>query len=77
VRGTSLPGLLLANFTRDLGCRTSLTSSQTARFAKRVFPHIQGRVLAQTSPRNAYDKDKIVAHARAYAKAYNAEGISK
>ncbi|GFZ45842.1 hypothetical protein JCM24511_03574 [Saitozyma sp. JCM 24511] len=48
----------------------------TARFAKRVFPHIQGRVLAQTSPRNAYDKDKIVAHARAYAKAYNAEGIS-
>lgn len=50
---------------------------QTARFAKRVFPHIQGRVLAQTSPRNAYDKDKIVAHARAYAKAYNAEGISK
>jgi transaldolase len=55
----------------------SLTSSQTARFAKRVFPHIQGRVLAQTSPRNAYDKDKIVAHARAYAKAYNAEGISK
>ena len=55
----------------------ALTLSQTARFAKRVFPHIQGRVLAQTSPRNAYDKDKIVAHARAYAKAYNAEGISK
>jgi transaldolase len=65
------------SFWGTLGARMSLTSSQTARFAKRVFPHIQGRVLAQTSPRNAYDKDKIVAHAHAYAKAYNAEGISK
>ncbi|WVQ78620.1 hypothetical protein IAT38_000706 [Cryptococcus sp. DSM 104549] len=49
----------------------------TARFAKRVFPYIQGRVLAQTTPSEAYDKEKIIAHARAYAKAYEAEGISR
>ncbi|KAK8869560.1 hypothetical protein IAR55_000127 [Kwoniella newhampshirensis] len=49
----------------------------TAKFAKRVIPYIQGRVLAQTTPSNAFDKEKIMAHARAYAKAYEAEGITR
>ena len=42
-----------------------------------VIPHIKGRVLAQVSPSNAYKKDEIIAHARKYQKAYNAEGVSK
>ncbi|WWD16179.1 hypothetical protein CI109_100604 [Kwoniella shandongensis] len=49
----------------------------TARFAKRVQPYITGRVLAQTTPSEAYDKEKIIAHARAYDKAYQAEGITR
>ncbi|AAW41950.1 transaldolase, putative [Cryptococcus deneoformans JEC21] len=49
----------------------------TARFAKRVIPYIQGRVLAQTTPTKAFDKDAIISHARAYDKAFQAEGISR
>ncbi|ODN87426.1 transaldolase [Cryptococcus wingfieldii CBS 7118] len=49
----------------------------TARFAKRVFPHIQGRVLAQTTPSQGFNKQAIIDHARAYDKAYQAEGISR
>ncbi|ORY25073.1 putative transaldolase [Naematelia encephala] len=47
-----------------------------ARIAKKVFPLLSGRVLAQTSPSHAYDVDYIVNHARSYVKALNAEGIS-
>lgn len=47
-----------------------------ARIATKVVPLISGRVLAQTSCTHAYDVDKIVAHARRYAAAYNAEGIT-
>ncbi|WVQ77665.1 hypothetical protein IAR50_007354 [Cryptococcus sp. DSM 104548] len=49
----------------------------TARFAARVFPHIQGRVLAQTSPSEPFNKQAIIDHARAYDKAFQAEGISR
>ncbi|OXC65858.1 hypothetical protein AYX13_05235 [Cryptococcus neoformans] len=49
----------------------------TARSAKRVIPYIQGRVLAQTTPTKAFDKDAIISHARAYDKAFQAEGISR
>jgi transaldolase len=48
----------------------------TAELAAQVKPHIQGRVLAQTSPHNAYDADKIAAHARSYKKAYASVGIT-
>jgi len=45
------------------------------RLVARVFPHISGRVLAQTLPSHAYDTDYIVNQARGYIKAMNAEGI--
>ncbi|KAK4685477.1 hypothetical protein P7C73_g4668, partial [Tremellales sp. Uapishka_1] len=47
----------------------------TTRFAKRVLPLLQGRVLAQTSPAEAYNMQAIVDHARAYAASFNKEGI--
>ena len=42
-----------------------------------MLPLISGRVLAQTSPSHAYDEEYVVANARRYAKAFNAEGITK
>jgi hypothetical protein len=60
-----------------MGLDRNRLTGQSARLAKRVIPHIRGRVLVQTLPTNAYDKDKIVAHATAYAKAFNDEGIPK
>ena len=50
---------------------------QTAKFAKRMQPYISGRVLAQTLPSNAYNKEEVIADARRYVKAYAAEGITK
>jgi len=59
--------------------KTSDTVSlrQTARFAKNIVPLISGRVLAQVSPRFGYDQKAVEDHARAYKKAFNAEGISE
>ncbi|ORY28301.1 putative transaldolase [Naematelia encephala] len=48
----------------------------TAKFHKKLIHMISGRVLAQVFPTNAYDKEAIIAHARKYRDAYNAEGIS-
>ncbi|PMD56074.1 aldolase [Hyaloscypha bicolor E] len=39
--------------------------------------NIQGRVLLQTSPFHAYDIEKVVAHARSYAREFEQVGISK
>ncbi|KAK0100209.1 hypothetical protein ONS95_008548 [Cadophora gregata] len=39
--------------------------------------NIQGRVLLQTSPFHAYDTDKVVEHARNYAREFEKVGISK
>ncbi|KAI5884983.1 aldolase [Schizophyllum commune H4-8] len=41
------------------------------------LPNIQGRVLLQTSPFHAYDKDKVVEHARSYAREFEKVGISR
>ncbi|WVR05421.1 hypothetical protein IAU60_002436 [Kwoniella sp. DSM 27419] len=49
----------------------------SVRFAKRVLPYIQGRVLVQASPSNAYKQDLIESHVRAYDKAFQSEGISR
>ncbi|WVQ69764.1 hypothetical protein V866_008021 [Kwoniella sp. B9012] len=49
----------------------------SVRFAKRVLPYIQGRVLVQASPRNAYNRDAIEAHVRAYDKVFQEEGIPR
>ncbi|WRT67419.1 uncharacterized protein IL334_004390 [Kwoniella shivajii] len=49
----------------------------SVRFAKRVLPYIQGRVLVQASPRNAYNQDAIEAHVRAYDKVFQDEGIPR
>lgn len=38
---------------------------------------ITGRVFAQTSTRFAYDVDRTVEHAHRYAKAFEAEGITR
>lgn len=51
-------------------------SFQVARIAKNVIPVISGRVLAQVSTNYAYDKAKVVEHARRYAKAFNDVGIT-
>lgn len=58
-------------------CIAMLKCPQIARFAKRVLPLISGRVLAQTSPSHAYDEEYVVENARRYARAFNAEGITK
>ncbi|RDL36003.1 Uncharacterized protein BP5553_06615 [Venustampulla echinocandica] len=39
--------------------------------------NIQGRVLLQTSPFHAYSTEKVVEHARAYAREFESVGISK
>lgn len=44
---------------------------------KRNLPNVSNRVLLQTSPSDAYDTDKIVAHARKYAAEFERIGISK
>lgn len=44
---------------------------------KENINNIQGRVLLQTSPFFAYDTDKVVEHARAYAAEFDKVGISK
>ena len=54
-----------------------MSRRQTARFAKNIVPLISGRVLAQVSPRFGYDQKAVEDHARAYKKAFNAEGISE
>ena len=38
---------------------------------------IQGRVLVQVSPSYAYDKDKVLEHARAYDKEFQKLGIPR
>lgn len=50
---------------------------QLARIAATVAPHISGKVLSQTSPSHAYDKDYIVMDARRRYNAYIAAGIPK
>lgn len=39
--------------------------------------NLQGRVLLQSSAFHAYDTDKVVAHARSYAREFEKAGISK
>lgn len=39
--------------------------------------NIQGRVLLQSSAFHAYDTEKVVAHARSYAREFEKAGISK
>lgn len=46
-------------------------------FCAKNIPNIQGRVLLQTSPFYAYDKDKVIAHARNYAAEFEKAGISR
>ncbi|GFZ48393.1 hypothetical protein JCM24511_06141 [Saitozyma sp. JCM 24511] len=46
-----------------------------AKLAARVFPHISGRVLAQTLPTHSYDTEYMVKQARAFVKAFKDEGI--
>ncbi|KAG0706889.1 hypothetical protein DFH29DRAFT_797607 [Suillus ampliporus] len=51
----------------------------TVLLASKVIPYLDktGRVLAQTSPRTAYNKDATVSHARALISAFDKHGISK
>lgn len=54
----------------------ALTPAKVARIAAKVTPLISGRVLAQTSPSNAYDEEYVYNHAKLYASAFNAAGIT-
>ncbi|KAL1406154.1 hypothetical protein Q8F55_007838 [Vanrija albida] len=47
-----------------------------ARIAAKVTPLISGRVLAQTSPSHADDEEYVYNHAKLYASAFNAAGIT-
>lgn len=51
----------------------------TVLLASKVIPYLDkaGRVLAQTSPRTAYDKDATVAHAKALINVFGKYGISR
>lgn len=51
----------------------------TVLLASKVIPYLDkaGRVLAQTSPRTAYDKDATVAHAKALINVFGKHGISR
>ncbi|KAG2133066.1 hypothetical protein BD769DRAFT_1603432 [Suillus cothurnatus] len=51
----------------------------TVLLASKVIPYLDktGRVLAQTSPRTAYDKDATVAHAKALISVFGKHGISR
>jgi transaldolase len=50
---------------------------QSALLCAKNIQNIQGRVLLQSSAFGAYDTDKVVAHARAYARELEREGIPK
>lgn len=45
--------------------------------SKANIDNIQGRVLLQTLPSNAYDTQKTLEHARAYAREFESVGVSK
>ncbi|KAJ5239290.1 hypothetical protein N7468_003909 [Penicillium chermesinum] len=45
--------------------------------SKANIDNIQGRVLLQTLPSNAYDTEKTLEHARAYAREFESVGVSK
>lgn len=51
----------------------------TVLLASKVIPYLDktGRVLVQTSPRTAYDKDATVAHAKALINVFGKHGISR
>jgi hypothetical protein len=42
-----------------------------------MLPHISGRLLAQTSAHHAFDEEYVYQNAKRYARAWNAEGITK
>ncbi|KAL4978736.1 hypothetical protein BDW66DRAFT_148945 [Aspergillus desertorum] len=44
---------------------------------KRSIDHIQGRVLLQTSPSQAYEGQRVLEHARLYASEFESVGISR
>ncbi|OJJ96423.1 hypothetical protein ASPACDRAFT_125025 [Aspergillus aculeatus ATCC 16872] len=44
---------------------------------KKSIDHISGRVLLQVSPSEAYNGEKVLEHARLYAKEFESVGISK
>lgn len=50
---------------------------QSALLCAKNIDNIQGRVLLQSSAFHAYDTDKVVAHARSYAREFEKAGISK
>ncbi|ETW75968.1 hypothetical protein HETIRDRAFT_481526 [Heterobasidion irregulare TC 32-1] len=49
----------------------------TVLLAKAVYPHLTGRVHAQTSPAAAYDTEETIAHAKRLVSVFEANGIPK
>lgn len=56
---------------------TMLTSPEAVLLCKKNIDLIQGRVLLQASPSQAYNSQKVLEHARLYAKEFESVGISK
>ncbi|KAK6813416.1 hypothetical protein RU639_011304 [Aspergillus parasiticus] len=44
---------------------------------KESIPHISGRALLQVSPSEAYNSERVLEHARLYAKEFQSVGVSK
>ncbi|KAF4964565.1 hypothetical protein FSARC_7524 [Fusarium sarcochroum] len=61
---------------KDEGWEVILDRMSALICAKNI-ENIQGRVLLQSSAFHAYDTDKVVAHARSYAREFEKAGISK
>ncbi|RJE18938.1 Transaldolase [Aspergillus sclerotialis] len=61
---------------KEQGWEAILTRMSALLCAKNI-ENINGRVLLQSSAFGAYDTEKVVAHARAYAREFESVGISK
>ncbi|CAG9983720.1 unnamed protein product [Clonostachys byssicola] len=68
--------LQTAKEAKDEGWEVIL-NRMSARLCAKNIENIEGRVLLQSSARFAYDTDKVIEHARAYAHEFEKAGISK
>lgn len=66
-------------FNRVVGSTTVCLppNNKSARLCRENIANITERVLLQTSARYAYDKDKVIEHARTYDRLLAAEGIGR
>jgi transaldolase len=74
---SAYPSQLFSPSDQNLVSQAYTKTSQSVLLCAQNIDNIQGRVLLQTSPFHAYDTEKVVAHARSYAREFEKVGISK